>query len=299
MRFTVHGPGIPAASPRSHGVPRRDVPGRVHVRVACVSAGGAPEGGLALARLRIHLPARRTTLARERGIDLLHSAGRLLLQPTYQKPPTRPKNAPVEPSLLADISARILRRASGGSGHVPSPEIFYPDHVETACDVSAGLLCPVLAPVHLADAQPGSGPTDPRTAFRAAAGAGESAFQAQHASLLRWPEAGYVQHLSCGERRTDCYAPVDTDRLIAAGRRDRIRNGREGDVPAPGPIHGHPVGPHPVRHSAGPAEPHPADLGYPYFTRVPVKAPHPPVRPAPSHDSESLRRASRARHGRR
>ena len=34
MRFTVHRPGIPEASPRSHGVPRRDVPGRVHIRVA-------------------------------------------------------------------------------------------------------------------------------------------------------------------------------------------------------------------------------------------------------------------------
>jgi hypothetical protein len=34
VRFAVHGPGIPAASPRSHGVPRRDVLCRVHVSVA-------------------------------------------------------------------------------------------------------------------------------------------------------------------------------------------------------------------------------------------------------------------------
>ncbi len=34
MRFAVHGPGCPVASPRSHGVPRRDVLSRVHVRVA-------------------------------------------------------------------------------------------------------------------------------------------------------------------------------------------------------------------------------------------------------------------------
>ena len=44
MRFAVQGPGNPVASPRSHGVPRRDVPGRVHIRVVGVSAGGAPEG---------------------------------------------------------------------------------------------------------------------------------------------------------------------------------------------------------------------------------------------------------------
>ena len=34
LRFAVRRPGYPEASPRSHGVPRRDVPGRVHIRVA-------------------------------------------------------------------------------------------------------------------------------------------------------------------------------------------------------------------------------------------------------------------------
>ena len=33
MRFAVHRPGCPVASPRSHGVPRRDIPGRIYVRV--------------------------------------------------------------------------------------------------------------------------------------------------------------------------------------------------------------------------------------------------------------------------
>ena len=39
MRFAVHGPGNPVASPRSHGVPRRDIPGRVHISIAGVTAG--------------------------------------------------------------------------------------------------------------------------------------------------------------------------------------------------------------------------------------------------------------------
>jgi glucose 1-dehydrogenase len=45
MRFAVHGPGCPVASPRSHGVPRRDVDGRVHISVAGETAGSAPEDG--------------------------------------------------------------------------------------------------------------------------------------------------------------------------------------------------------------------------------------------------------------
>src|SRR6266571_7886188 len=64
LRFAVHRPGNPVASPRSHGVPRRDVPRRVHVRVAGVTAGSAPEDGLALTRVLVHLPARRAPLAR-------------------------------------------------------------------------------------------------------------------------------------------------------------------------------------------------------------------------------------------
>jgi len=57
--FAVHRPGNPVASPRSHRMPCGDVPGRVHISMAGVSAGGAPEDGLALAgevlqRLLLH-----------------------------------------------------------------------------------------------------------------------------------------------------------------------------------------------------------------------------------------------------
>jgi len=41
VRFAVHGPGNPVASPRSHGMPRRDVDGRIHVRMALLHRLGA------------------------------------------------------------------------------------------------------------------------------------------------------------------------------------------------------------------------------------------------------------------
>ena len=66
MRFAVHRPGYAVASPRFHGVPRRDVACRVHVGVAGVAAGRAPEARLALARPPVHVPARRAPLARVR-----------------------------------------------------------------------------------------------------------------------------------------------------------------------------------------------------------------------------------------
>jgi len=80
LRFTVHWPGNPVASPRSHGVSRRDVLRRVNVGVAGVSADGASENGLALARLSVHLSARRATLACERGCNPFHPAWSFLLE---------------------------------------------------------------------------------------------------------------------------------------------------------------------------------------------------------------------------
>ncbi len=74
MRFAVHRPGIPDASPRSHGVPRRDVPSRVHVSIAGETAGSAPEDGLTLARRPVHLPARRASLARVMPPYLMYPA---------------------------------------------------------------------------------------------------------------------------------------------------------------------------------------------------------------------------------
>src|SRR4029077_10434955 len=65
LRFAVHGPGNPVASPRSHGVPRRDVSGRVCVSVVGVPAGYAAEQGLALAAVRCDVPACRAPLAGE------------------------------------------------------------------------------------------------------------------------------------------------------------------------------------------------------------------------------------------
>ena len=47
MRFAVHWPGQRQASPRSHGMPCRDVSCRVHVSVADISAGGTQEVSLA------------------------------------------------------------------------------------------------------------------------------------------------------------------------------------------------------------------------------------------------------------
>jgi hypothetical protein len=130
LRFAVHRPGNPEASQRCHGVPRRDVPSRVHVSVARVSTGCAPEGGLVLARLPIHVPARATPLAGERGTDLLHPARRLVFQAAYQQAPAGSQDLPIQPGLSAGVPARILESAPSRACHVPYLEVFNSNHVE-------------------------------------------------------------------------------------------------------------------------------------------------------------------------
>jgi hypothetical protein len=108
LRFAVHRPGNPVASPRSHGVPRRDVPGRIHISVTGETAGSAPEHGLTLTRSPVHLPARRAPLARQRGFNLLHPARGLVLD----------GEVPDVPGVRA---AAPQHRLLGGCGDQPVP----------------------------------------------------------------------------------------------------------------------------------------------------------------------------------
>ena len=235
MRFAVHRPGNPVASPRSHGVPRRDVPGRVHVSVAGVTAGSAPEDGLALARLPVHLPARRAPLARERGFDLLHPAGRLVLQPAHQQAPPRPQDAPVQPGLL---------RGRSGPG---SPRVPFADRVMfLICRSSTRITSNRRAMSVLAfSAQslrrsvsralqpgdrvpaPGRGGSIPASRGRACAPAA-AAWSAPARS-----GRGRAAVRPVDRAAADRHAPVDAHGLAVTGCGNRLGDHGEGDMPAP------------------------------------------------------------------
>ncbi len=288
MRFAVHGPGIPVASPRSHGVPRRDVPGRVHVSVAGETAGRARETRLALARLPVHIPARRASLAREGRSDLLHPSGSFLLQPTDQQPPARPQNLAVEPCFLADSPARVFWSALRGSGHAVDLEVFDADNVEAACQVRAGFLGPVLPPIRFPGAQPGDGVFHLCPAFRPSLGASQPSLQPQHSLALPHRQARYMQEFSGRQGRGHRDASVDPHYLGVSRCWDGLGYGRERDMPAPGSVHGHPVGFHARRHCARPAKPYPTHLRHPDLADMARQAAQVPLLPAPAYDPESL-----------
>jgi len=287
LRFAVHWPGNPVASPRSHGVPRRDVPGRVHVSVAGVTAGGAQEDGLALARPPVHLSARRATLACERRVDLLNPAGGLLLQPTDQQAPPGPQDASVKPSLGADALTRVLPCAFRGSGQPSNSQVFDPDYIKAPRDIRASFLGPVLASVRLAGLQLSDGESHSLAVLRTASGAGEFALKPPHPVPFPRGQTGYLQQLTGRQGCRYCHAPVNTYARAVAGCRDRLGNRCECDMPAPSPVHCHPIGLYPWTYHTGPSEPHPPDLRHPHLADLTRQTSYVPLLATP-HDPKSF-----------
>jgi len=294
VRFTVHRPGNPVASPRVKGdgevggVPRRDVPGRVHVSVAGISAGDAPEDGLALTRLPVHMPACRAALARMVRLDLLHPSGRLILQAADQPTPPGPHDASVQSTLGTDVPAGIIPGPLRRARHAPDLQVLDLDHVKPTRQVCAGLLGPVLEPVCFAGAQPGSSQPNLRAPFRAATGAGELPFKPPQPLSLRRGQARHAQQFTGRQGRRYCNAAVDAHDLSVTWCLDRLGDGGEGDVPASCPVHSHPVGLHSRRYRPGPAEPHPTDLRHSDLADFPAEPTHLPLLSSPPHNPEPL-----------
>ena len=287
MRFAVHRPGNPVASPRSPGVPRRDVPSRVHIGVNLKAAGAAPESRLALSRFRVAVPAARTGLRRVRRIHSFDSSGCLVLQTADQEPPAGSQDSPVDSTLLAHIPAWVLSRASRRPGHVLDLKILDPDEVKTSSDIGTGFLHPVFAPVGFTGAQPGEGqlqlPVAIRTPFRAS----EFTLKSPQSLLLPPDQARCPQQCACGQGRRHSHASIDPYRSAVAWTLDGLRNRREGDMPAPGAVKGYTIGLHAFGHCSGPTETHPPSLRDPDMADFTGGATQVPLSAA-SHDPESL-----------
>jgi hypothetical protein len=268
LRFAVHRPGNPEASTRSHGMPCRDVPGRVHVSVVGISAGSAGEDGLALTRLRVDDPAHRAPLACVHGIDLFHSAMGLVLKPTGQQPPSAGQDLSVEPSLLPDVRSRRDNCAFGRASHVGDPKVLNADHVETPGQVSGYLLGPVLTRISLPCYQPGCGGPGPDSAFGNALGAGQAALQKQQSATPLRTQSGDVEQLAGGQSCAHRHAAIYTNDSPVAGRWDGRRDDGECNVPAARAVTGYPVGPRAFGDGPGPAESDPPGLWHPRLGRM-------------------------------
>ena len=80
-----------------------------------------------------------------------------------------------------------------------------------------------------------------------------------------------MEQFSAGQRNRDRHAAIHTHHAAITGSREGVGDGGESDVPAPRAIQSDSVRLHGAGDGARPAEPHPADLGYPYLTVAAVE----------------------------
>jgi hypothetical protein len=268
LRFAVHRLGNPIASPRSHGVPRRDVSCRIYVSIEGETAGGTPEDGLALTRLPIHTPACATALAREHGIDLLHPTRSLLIQAADQQPPSRREDLPVESGFWTYTLPGVVSGSLGAPGHVLDAQLLDANQIKSASHVRADLLTPVLAGIDLPGPKTGDGNLGLGATVTAASRVGQPALQQAQAPLAGLTQPGTAQQFTVRQGCAHSYPTVNADDPACAGAWDGLGDGSEGHMPPASMIHGDAERLHTIGNGAGPAKPDPTAFGDEHFRYV-------------------------------
>ena len=273
MRFTVRRPADAEVSPCCHRPSGGDVACCVDVGVArSDGAGSAFEHRLALAVSGSDVPALRATLRRVGGRDLLDPAIGFVLQSRGEETPTTAADAPVKPALLSNPVSGLLDSSARNARHGPHIEGFDPNRVEPARDIGGQLLHPILAAGGLYGFQFRDRRLRASAPIRTTLRTGQPLLQNPQP---RQPHRA-LRPGTCSISPVDKAAATVTPRSIPTIEPSPApgigcRDGSERQMPAPGTVTGHPVGLHPVRHRAGPAKPHPADLGHPHPPESPVE----------------------------
>ena len=272
MRFTVRRPANAEVSPCCHRPSGGDVACSVHVGVArpCV-AGFAFEDRLALAVPGSDVPARRASLRRVRGRNLLDPTISLVLQTRGQKTPTASVDSLVQTALLGDPQTGLLDRSARSAGHRPYGEGFDADRVEATRNVRGCLFDPIFATVSLTSLQFRDRQLRASSPVRAALGAGQPLLQHLDPPGLAAAQARGVQQFTGRQSRRHHNAAVDTHHGAPTRASDGFRDVSERDMPAASPITSDPVRLRIVRNGPRQAEAHPADFRYPHTAQSAVE----------------------------
>ncbi len=273
MRFTVHRPASAEVSPCCHRPSGGDVACGVHVSIARArAAGDALENRLALAVFQCEMPALGASLRRVRSWNEFEPPRSFVLQPGNQQSPALAVNLTVEAPFLRDVGARALTSTARGAGQRTHIQILDADGVEPARQIGGGLFHPVTAAIRFAGAQPGNSQLRSCPPVRSASRPRQTPLQPAQSLRFTSTKARYTQQLPTGQRRRHRDAAINTNHAVVIGSRDRFGDGGKSDVPSPRAIQSDAVRLHGVGDVAGPAEPNPSDLGYPY---LPVAAAQP------------------------
>jgi hypothetical protein len=290
LRFAVRRLGNPYASPRSRRPSDGDIARSVNVCVAYVSAGIAGEDGLALACLRIHLPACRATLRSVCGRNLLNSSLGLLIKAGNEHSPGIFEYPSVKSCFLGNASAGFCGGAPCRARHCLHIERFDSDQIEAYRQVRCDLFAPVLTHVRLMPPQLGYASPHFRSPVGATPATSQASLQLTQSALPPAAQLSHSQEFTGAQGSANLDASVHSHDAAVAGSRDRWRNHREGDVPAAGTVQRHAERLCAFRYRARDAKSHPSRFGYPDLGDVAVKSSN--VGRSDGYNSEPLMLAS-------
>jgi len=263
LRFTVRRPPNGEVSPCSHRPSGGDVACSVHVSVArSGSASLALEDRLAVAVPGRKMPAHGASLRRVRSRDLFDPTQRLVLQTRDEQSPSTAADLTVDPTFLGNSHTRLRDGAARRGGHRPYVQLLDPDHVEPLREVGAGFLDPVLTTIPVAGNELRDCQFRPLAAG-ASSTAGEPLLQHLQPFRLSRCQTRCVRQFTRRQGRRHGHTAVNAHDAVVAGTCNRIRDVREGDMPAARPITSNPIGLDTFWHRAREPKPHPADFGHP------------------------------------
>ena len=271
MRFTVHRPGNPVASPCSHRPPGGDICGSVDVGVCPIPAGRATESRLALTRRNVHLPTTATFLRGKCGVDSLYSTRSLLFQPGEKSTPPRRKDRSVQSGFLSDFAPWLRSGACGRPSHSRDPQVLDSDQVEATSKVGAGFLDPVSTTIALPRTELGKRELASATSIGTLFGSAEPALKSDQPASFLTRQSWAMQQLAGRKSGRHDDATIDSNDLAIARGVYRVRLRRQGDMPMPDSIERDAVGLDPFADRSRPAKFDPADLGNSHPTSATVE----------------------------
>ena len=272
MRFTVRRPASAEVFPCCHRPSGGDVACGVHVSVARPRiTGDALENRLALAVFGCDVPTVGASLRRIRRRDDFDPPQGLVLQPGHEQSPPLAADLTVEAPFLRDAGARAFRSAACRASHCAHLQVLDLDGVEAARQIGGGFFHPVAAAICVAGAQFRDGQLGSYAPVRSVLRSGQTLLQFVESFGFAGTQARSTQPLAAGQGSRDRDSAVHAHHAAVTRSRDWAGDGGEGDVPAPRAIQSDSVRLHGVGDGAGPAEAHPADLGYPHVSVAAVE----------------------------
>ena len=266
MRFTVRRPASAEVSPCCDRPSGGDVACSVHIGIARPrTAGDAPKDRLALAVFRRHMPAVRASLRSKRCRDEFQPPRGFVLQAGHQQSPALAADLTVKAAFLRDAGARAFSSAARRAGHCAHLQVLDTDGVVAARQIGGGLFHPVTAAICFTSTHPRDGQPGSCAPLRSALCPSQTLLQPAQPLSFTGTKTRNRQQLPARQRHRDRHSAIHTHHAAIAGPRNGVRDHSKSDVPAPRAIQGDSVGLHGVCDGAGPAEAHPADLGYPYL----------------------------------